>query len=193
MKELIGRSEIQEGVERLAKEVSQHYGDRPLTMLGVLTGSVVLLADVIRRIDLPLRVGVIQARSYRGAATRPGDLEIDDSMMPDIRGRDVLLLDDIFDTGKTLFHLISRMGALQPRSVRSAVLLRKRGRCEVDMQPDHVMFDIPDVFVVGYGLRISRIRIAICRTLRSWRRPISSDARQSKASRRNRNEILADL
>jgi hypoxanthine phosphoribosyltransferase len=152
MKQLISREEIQEGVERLAREVSQHYGGRPLTMLGVLTGSVVLLADVIRHIDLPLRVGVIQARSYRGAATRPGDLEIDDSMMLDIRGRDVLLLDDIFDTGKTLFHLISRMGAMEPRSVRSAVLLRKRGRCEVEMQPDHVVFDIPDVFVVGYGL-----------------------------------------
>jgi hypoxanthine phosphoribosyltransferase len=152
MKQLISREEIQQGVERLAREVSQHYGSHPVTMLGVLTGSVVLLADVIRRIDLPLRVGVIQARSYRGAATRPGQLEIDDSMMPDIRGRDVLLLDDIFDTGKTLANLISRIGAMEPRSVRSAVLLRKSGRCEVEMQPDHVVFDIPDVFVVGYGL-----------------------------------------
>jgi hypoxanthine phosphoribosyltransferase len=152
MKQLLSREEIQRGVERLAAEIGQHYGGRPVTIIGVMTGSIVLLADVIRRIDLPLRVGVIQTRSYRGAAVRPGQLEINDSMLPDIRDRDVLLLDDIFDTGHTLANLISRIEALGPRSVRSAVLLRKLGRCEVEMQPDHVAFEIPDVFVVGYGL-----------------------------------------
>src|SRR5438552_947961 len=130
MKELLSREEIQRGVERLAAEIGLHYEGRPVTIIGVMTGSIVLLADVIRRIDLPLRVGVIQTRSYRGAAVRPGQLEINDSMLPDIRGRDVLLLDDIFDTGHTLANLISRIAALGPRSVRSAVLLRKLGRCE---------------------------------------------------------------
>ena len=82
----------------------------------MLTGSLVLVADLIRQLDLPLRVGVIQARSYRGAATRPGPLEINDSMLPDIRGRDVLLVDDIFDTGHTLAALVEQMRALEPRS-----------------------------------------------------------------------------
>ena len=80
----------------------------------MLTGSVVLVADLIRRIDMPLRVGVIQARSYRGADTRPGPLEINDSMLPDIRGRDVLLVDDIFDTGHTLAALVEQMRMLGP-------------------------------------------------------------------------------
>lgn len=152
VKQLLSEQEINGGIDRLAAEISQHYAGRPLTIIGVLTGSMVLLADLIRRLDLPLRVGVIQARSYRGAATRPGRLEINDSMLPDIRARDVLLLDDIFDTGHTLFALLAQMHALGASSVRSAVLLRKRGRQEVDLRPDHVAFEIPDEFVVGYGL-----------------------------------------
>ena len=79
-------------------------------------------------------------------------LEINDSMLPDIAGRDVLLVDDIFDTGRTLERLVEEMRSLGARSVRSAVLLRKQGRQEVPLVPDHVAFEIPDAFVVGYGL-----------------------------------------
>ncbi len=136
----------------MADEVARYYASRPLTVIGVLTGSVVLLADLIRRLDMPLRVGVILARSYRGSATRPGPLEINASMLPDIAGRDVLLIDDIFDTGHTLSELLEQIRALGPRSVRSAVLMRKLGRQEVPIEPDHVAFEIPDKFVVGYGL-----------------------------------------
>ena len=152
VKQLLSEEQIREGVERLAGEVGRYYAGQPLTIVGVLTGSVVLVADLIRLIDLPLRVGVVQARSYRGAATRPGPLQVDGSMLPDIKGRDILLIDDIFDTGRTLAALVEQMGLLGPRSVRSAVLLRKQGRQEVDFRPDHVAFEIPDVFVVGYGL-----------------------------------------
>ncbi len=152
MKQLLSEEQIRDGVARLAAEISKRYEGRPLTIIGILTGSVVFVADLIRRIDLPLRVGVIQARSYRGAAVRPGHLEINDSMLPDIKGRDVLLVDDIFDTGRTLSALIEQVNALGPRSVRSAVLLRKLGREEVAVRPDHVAFEIPDAFVVGYGL-----------------------------------------
>jgi hypoxanthine phosphoribosyltransferase len=152
MKLLLDESKIAGGVDNLAQLIATRYADRPLTVIGVLTGSVVLLADLIRRIDLPLRVGVIQTRSYRGEATRPGELSIDDSMLPDIRGRDVLLVDDIFDTGYTLAGLVQSMQKLEPRSIRSAVLLRKQGRQEVSFEPDHVVFEIPDAFVVGYGL-----------------------------------------
>jgi hypoxanthine phosphoribosyltransferase len=152
MKSLLSEEQISRGIDRLAKEIGQFYEGRPLTIIGVLTGSIMVLAAVIRRIDLPLRVGVIQTRSYRGSATTPGELEINDSMLPDIKGRDVLLLDDIFDTGHTLAQLIVQMGSLGPRSVRSAVLLRKLGRHEVEIRPDHVAFEIPDAFVVGYGL-----------------------------------------
>ena len=152
MKTLLSETEIRAGVERLASAIAADYAERPLTIIGVLTGSLVLLADVMRKIDLPLRVGVIQARSYRGAATRPGELTLDISLLPDIRGRDVLLVDDIFDTGRTLAALVEQLRLLEPRSVKSAVLLRKLGRQEVDLVPDYVAFEIPDVFVVGYGL-----------------------------------------
>jgi hypoxanthine phosphoribosyltransferase len=152
VKQLLSQEQIQAGVTRLAGEISRHYAGRPLTLLAVLTGSLVLVADLIRQLDLPLRVGVLQARSYRGQATRPGNLEINDSMLPDVQGRDVLLVDDIFDTGRTLQALCEQLASLGPRSVRSAVLLRKSGRQEVSLNPDHVAFEIPDAFVVGYGL-----------------------------------------
>lgn len=152
LKQLLTEQQVRLGVRRLADEITAHYGDRPLTIIGVLTGSVVLLADLIRLLQMPLRVGVVQARSYRGRATTPGELAINTELLPDMRGQDVLLVDDIFDTGRTLLALVGQFQELAPRSVRSAVLLRKRGRCEVPLEPDHVAFEIPDQFVVGYGL-----------------------------------------
>ncbi|HUG92401.1 MAG TPA: phosphoribosyltransferase family protein, partial [Planctomycetaceae bacterium] len=125
---------------------------RPLTVLGVLTGSIIFVSDVIRRINLPLRVGLIQASSYRGRATAPGELSVSAALVPDIAGRHVLLLDDIFDTGRTLAALTATIAAMRPASLRSGVLLWKEGRSRVDLEPDYHCFRIPDVFVVGYGL-----------------------------------------
>lgn len=152
MKKLLTEDQLREGVKRLAGDISRCYEGRPLTIVGVLTGSLVVLADLIRHLELPLRVGLVQARSYRGTATRPGELSINSDLLPDIRGRDILLLDDIFDTGHTLHGLLAQLKSLGPTSVRIAVLLRKRGRQEVELTPDFVAFDIPDEFVVGYGL-----------------------------------------
>jgi hypoxanthine phosphoribosyltransferase len=152
VKQLLSSEQIRGGVARLAEQIGADYANRALTIIGVMTGSLVLLADVMRQLDLPLRVGVIQARSYRGAATCPGELVLDVSLLPDVKGRDVLLVDDIFDTGRTLAALIDGIKRLDPGSVRSAVLLRKLGRQEVELRPDYVAFEIPDVFVVGYGL-----------------------------------------
>jgi hypoxanthine phosphoribosyltransferase len=152
LKTLLTEDELRDGVARLAGEISAHYGDRPLTVVGVLTGSLVLLADVIRRLEMPLRVGLIEAASYRGEATHRGPLAVHVEMLTDIRQRDVLVIDDIFDTGHTLVEVVDRLRALEPASIRSAVLLRKAERRQVDAQPDHVVFDIPNRFVVGYGL-----------------------------------------
>ena len=152
MKVLLSEEDLSEGVARMAGQISEVYAGRSLTVVGVLTGSIVLLADVIRLLDIPLRVGVVHASSYRGATTTRGPLVINADLMPDIADRDVLLVDDIFDTGHTLDELITLMSDLGPTSLRSAVLLRKHGRQEVDLVPDFVGFDIPDEFVVGYGL-----------------------------------------
>jgi len=149
---LISADEIQAAVARLAAEVEAEYRGKPLTIVGVLTGSLMLLADLVRRVDLPLRVGLIQASSYRGKATSPSDLELNASLTPDLTGRHVLLIDDIFDTGKTLATIVERLSRENVASLRSAVLLWKEGRQEVDLVPDHHCFKIPDAFVVGYGL-----------------------------------------
>ena len=151
MKTILQEEELRSGVDRMAQEIRSHYGHEPLTIVGILTGSVVLLADLIRLLDMPLRVGVVQASSYGNKTTR-GKITINSDMMLDIRGRDVLLVDDIFDTGHTLVEVIALMDQFEPNSLRSAVLLRKEGRQEVELRPDFVAFEIPDEFVVGYGL-----------------------------------------
>jgi hypoxanthine phosphoribosyltransferase len=152
MRTLLSKEDLHDGVSRMADKIAACYEDRQLTIVGVLTGSVVLMADLIRVLDLPMRVGVLQASSYRGATTIRGELVINSELMLDISGRDVLLVDDIFDTGHTLARTIEKMREFGPTSIRSAVLLRKHGRQEVDYLPDFVAFDIPDEFVVGYGL-----------------------------------------
>jgi hypoxanthine phosphoribosyltransferase len=152
VKVLFSESEIQAGVARLAQRIADEYRGRPLTVLGVLNGSIMLLADLIRRLDFPLQVGLIQASSYRGRSTTPGELTINADFLPNVADRDVLLLDDIFDTGRTLSRMLPTITRLEPRSLRVAVLLWKEGRQQVSLVPDDYCFRIPDQFVVGYGL-----------------------------------------
>jgi hypoxanthine phosphoribosyltransferase len=151
VKILLNEQQLANGVRRLAADVRQTYGHQPLTILGVMTGSVMLLADLIRLLEMPLRVGVVQASSYRGG-TKPGELQIDARLMPDVAGRDVLVIDDIFDTGRTMVQLKEMLQGMQPRSVRTAVLLMKDGCQKVELRPDFITFNIPAEFVVGYGL-----------------------------------------
>lgn len=150
MRTLLDESQLNSGVEELAQAINDTYGDKSLTIVGVLTGSVVLMADLIRKLKMPLRVGVVQTSSYQG--TERGALTINSDMMLDITGRDVLLIDDIFDTGHTLQEVRDLMQKLDPTSLKSAVLLCKTGQQQVDWMPEFVAFDIPDEFVVGYGL-----------------------------------------
>lgn len=151
MRVLLDESQLHEGVARLAREIDAHYAGRPLTVIAVMTGSLVLFADLIRRLSMPQRVGVIQASSYRGGTTS-GELHIDASMLIDVAHREVLLVDDIFDTGQTLSRLRDTLLQLQAASVRTAVLLHKEREHHVELRPDFVAFQIPDEFVVGYGL-----------------------------------------
>jgi hypoxanthine phosphoribosyltransferase len=152
VKILLTEEQIRQGVGHMAQNVARIYVGKPLSIIGVLTGSIMIVADLVRRLDMPVRIGFLRASSYRGTATSPGELIVNDDLLPDIRGRDVLIVDDIFDTGHTLRAISTRLGSMGANSVRSLVLLRKHGRKEVEMEPDHVVFDIPDAFVVGYGL-----------------------------------------
>jgi hypoxanthine phosphoribosyltransferase len=152
VKQILSPEQICAGVRELAERITAIYGQRPITIVAILTGSLVLLADLMRQLEMPLRVALVQGNRHRGVAEpRPG-LMINDNLLPNLKGRDVLVIDDIFDTGHTLVEVLSQLLAQEPTSIRSAVLMRKTDRSEVAVQPDHVMFEIPDEFVVGYGL-----------------------------------------
>ena len=152
MRVLITEDAISRRVRELGAAISADYAGRPLTVLGVLTGSIILLADLIRATTVPLRVALISASSYGGTRTSPGELKINNSLLPDLKGRDVLVLDDIFDTGRTMQGLLLALQSSSPNSLRTAVLLWKSDRTEVNFAPDYYGFKIPDEFVVGYGL-----------------------------------------
>ena len=152
MKILITEEQIGRRVDELGRQIEDDYQGRPLTIVAILTGSLIVLADLIRKIQLPLRVALLQASSYKGATTSAGALVINETFAPDVAGREVLLLDDILDTGRTLETLVDRMKGRGALSVKTAVLLRKKGRQEVPIEPDYCGFEIPDAFVVGYGL-----------------------------------------
>ena len=152
MKTLLSETAIAERVAELGRTITDAYRDRPLTVLGVLNGSVVLVADLVRVIDIPHQIGFIRASSYRGETTVPGELTVSTDLMPPITDRDVLLVDDIFDTGRTMVRLLNELKQRRPASIRTVALLWKQGRSEVAITPDYHGFQIPDVFVVGYGL-----------------------------------------
>lgn len=152
MEILISEEQIQDRIAQLARQIETEYQGRPLSLIGVMTGSLMLLADLARSISIPTRVGVIQAGSYRGATTVAGALFINDSFLPDVSGRDVILIDDILDTGHTLSALRDLIAQRGPNSIKTAVLLRKIGRQIIPIEPDYAGFTIPDRFVIGYGL-----------------------------------------
>src|ERR1700722_9737997 len=114
MEILIPAQRIQQRVVELAAQIAADYHDRPLTIVGVLTGCLMFLADLVRHLDLSLRIGLIQASSYRGLTTTPGELRIHPDFLPDVRGRHVLLLDDILDTGQTLTRLVEHLRGMGP-------------------------------------------------------------------------------
>ncbi len=151
MRTLLNETSLREGVDRVAQAITERYQDTPLTVVAVMTGSLVFLSDLIRRLSMPIRVSLIQASSYRGG-TQAEALWIRDDMMLDVTGRHVLVIDDIFDTGATLQAVLQCITEMQPESVASAVLLQKSGQQKVQMQPDFIAFKIPNEFVVGYGL-----------------------------------------
>lgn len=152
MKVLFSTEEIQARVAALGDQLTVDYQGHDLLIVGVLKGSVIFLADLTRRVTLPHELGFVQASSYRGATTVAGDLTLQVEALPPVEGRDVLLLDDIFDTGKTLARLTEVIGQRRPKTLKTAAFLWKQGRGEVALEPDYFGFKIPDEFVVGYGL-----------------------------------------
>lgn len=152
MQTLITEAEVRDGIARLATRIDRHYAGQPLTLVAILNGSVVFLADLLRALTIPVQVETLRASSYRGETQTPGSLWVDPRAQPAVAGRHVLLIDDIFDTGQTLERIREAARSWGSLSVRSAVLLWKRSRSRPGAAPDDFVFEIPDRFVVGFGL-----------------------------------------
>ncbi len=148
---LITEAEIARRVAVLAARIQRDFAGRDLTVVALLNGTVMFLADLMRRLDLPLRLDFMGVSSY-GAATSPGEVVVTKELRLEVRGRDVLVVDDILDTGCTLREVLGRIRRLGPRSLRVCVLLEKMGRRRERVRADYVGFRIPDEFVVGYGM-----------------------------------------
>ncbi|HZR16031.1 MAG TPA: hypoxanthine phosphoribosyltransferase [Verrucomicrobiae bacterium] len=148
---LIPRSEIARRVRAMAREIQRDFSGTELVVVSLLNGTVMFLADLVRHLSMPLRLDFIGVSSYR-ANTESGEVLFTKELRLDVRGREVLLVDDILDTGRTISRVLHKLVALSPRSIQVCVLLDKPTRRVEAVQPDYVGFEIPDVFVVGYGL-----------------------------------------
>lgn len=149
---LITEQQIKRRIRQLGKEIMTAYGDEELTVISIINGAILFTADLLRQINNPIRLDCMRISSY-GANTRSvGKPQIVHNLTLDVSNRHVLLIDDILDTGKTISLVTEQISKLHPASIRTCMLLDKRGRREVDFHADFVGFEIPDKFVVGYGL-----------------------------------------
>ena len=138
-------------VKTLAREIERDFSGRETVVVSLLNGTVMFLADLIRHLNLPLRLDFIGVSSY-GTGTESGELVFTKELRLDVRGRDVLLVDDILDTGRTMSRVLPKIRALKPRRIKICVLLDKPSRRVEKVKADYVGFEISDFFAVGYGL-----------------------------------------
>ena len=150
---LLTVSEIQRRVSELAEEISQDYSEvKEILMIGVLRGAFIFLADLSRQIEVPRRVDFMALASYDSGAVQADAVRLIMDLRSDIRDKHVLVVEDIVDTGHTLAYLLETLAARRPASLKTCALVRKPARHEVPVNLDYVGFEIPDVWVVGYGL-----------------------------------------
>ena len=143
---------IHKRLDLMAAQITADYRDRELTVIAVLTGSLMFMSDLLRRIPLRLKLDCLNVVSYHGKTQTSGNVTFKDMSVPDVAGRDVLVLDDILDTGQTLSAVCEKLQAAKPRSLRVCVLLSKRKQRLRDVDANYLGFEIEDEFVVGYGL-----------------------------------------
>jgi hypoxanthine phosphoribosyltransferase len=148
---LITDKQIARRIKILAREIERDFRGREMVVVSLLSGTVMFLADLIRHLNLPLRLDFIGVSSY-GAGTESGELVFTKELRLDVRNRDVLLVDDILDTGKTLSRVLPKLRLLKPRRIKTCVLLDKPARRTEKIKADYIGFEIPDYFVIGYGL-----------------------------------------
>jgi hypoxanthine phosphoribosyltransferase len=149
---LLSAQEIADRTAEIGKLISKNYEGKKLYVLSLLRGSFIFAADLVRQISIPVKIGFMATSSYGHDETSSGSVKVVQDISDDIEGHDVLIVDDIVDTGVTMKFVTEYLRKYNPSSIKSCVLLDKPERRKVDLVPDYKCFTIPDVFVVGYGL-----------------------------------------
>src|SRR5258706_6881106 len=153
---LVTRAQIAQRIEELARQITADHttaeGETEITLVPILTGAMVLAADLMRQMPVRMKIGLMTVSSYPGKSLSSQGASVLGSQLADIRGRHILLLDDILDSGGTLRRVVPLLQSMGPASVKTCVLLRKDRPIARETPVDYVGFEIPDEFVVGYGL-----------------------------------------
>lgn len=152
IKVLIEENKIQKRIEEIAKEIEVDYKGKDITLICILKGSVFFTVDLSKKINKHIKIEFIQVSSYGANTTSSGNIELKLDLKESIEGKDVIIVEDIIDTGRTLSYLIEHLKTRKPNSIKLCTLLDKPERRKYDVKVDYVGFEIPDKFVVGYGL-----------------------------------------
>ncbi len=149
---LFDEAAIARRLDQIAAQITNDYRDRELTVIAILNGSLIFMADLLRRIPLPLKLDCLSVASYHGGTKSAGEVVFRQVALPDVQGRHILLLDDILDSGRTLDAIRWKLEEAKPLSIRVCVLLEKKIPRATPVQADYIGFEIGNEFVVGYGL-----------------------------------------
>lgn len=149
---LISREEVESRIKELAKLIETDYKEKDLICVGLLKGSVMFLSDLIKEITLPLQIDFMNVSSYGSETTSSGNVKVIKDTDIDVREKDVLIVEDIIDTGITLEYVIGMFKTKGVASVKTCTLLSKPERRKIDVKVDYIGFEVPDKFVIGYGL-----------------------------------------
>ncbi|WP_029520774.1 hypoxanthine phosphoribosyltransferase [Persephonella sp. IF05-L8] len=149
---LISEQEIKEKIKQLGQQISKDFEGKELLVVGILKGSFIFMADLVREIQGKVYIDFMQVSSYHTSMESSGEVIFVKDLSTDIKGKNVLIVDDIIDTGRTLEALVEALSQREPNIIKTCVLLDKKERREVNYNADYVGFVIPDKFVIGYGL-----------------------------------------
>jgi hypoxanthine phosphoribosyltransferase len=152
VRELISAAEISSRIKAIGQEISRDYAGRDLVLVGVLRGSVIFMADLARAIDQPLAIDFLGLSSYGNHTESSGIVRMTQDLSSSIEGKDVLVIEDIVDTGLTMRYLLENLKTRRPRSIKVCTFLDKPSNRKVEVQVDYTAFTIPNHFVIGYGL-----------------------------------------
>ena len=154
-KVLIDENELKSIVKRLGAEITAYYKDKDVLLVGILKGSVIFMADLMREIDVPCNIDFMAVSSYGNGTESSGRVKINKDLDNDIQGKDIIIIEDILDSGKTLYYIRDILSARKPSSIKICTLFDKPERREADIKADYVGSLVPNEFIVGYGLDYS--------------------------------------